>query len=120
MREQERKKKQKTQKQKKKQKTEAEQAGLHAWRQGRLAIVEGGAAFVFKLHACSRGEVEPVVDMVAVRCSWWSGRQACLSRWHLTPSACRSVVCWCRLEGGSGVVPYLRLSVSGAQPVGGR
>ena len=75
MREEEgRKTKQTTQKQKKQQKTEAKQAGLHAWRQGRLAIVEGGAAFVFKLHACSRGEVEPVVDMVVVRCFWWSGR----------------------------------------------
>ena len=41
--------------------------------------------------------------MVAVRCFWWSGRQTCLSLWHLTPSACRSVVCWCSLEGGLGL-----------------
>ena len=55
-----------------------------------MAIVEGGAALGFKLHACSRGKAKPVVDMVAARGFLWSGRQTCLSPCHLPPSACRS------------------------------
>ena len=43
-----------------------------------MSIVEGGAAFVFKLHACSRDEAEPVVDMVAAMSFLGSGRQTWL------------------------------------------
>lgn len=32
-----------------------------------MAVVAGGAAFVFNLHGCSRREAKPVVNMSAIR-----------------------------------------------------
>ena len=43
-----------------------------------MAVVEGGATLVFKLHACFRSEAKPVVDMVAIRGLLRTGRQTCL------------------------------------------
>ena len=57
-----------------------------------MAVVEGGAAFVFKLRACFRRGAKPVVDMVAISGAhvrvWVS-----VSLRHLPPSACRSWRC---------------------------
>ena len=55
---------------------QAEDAELHGGNVGgRMAVVEGGAAFVFKLHACPRGGAKPVVDMVVASGFLRIGRQ---------------------------------------------
>ena len=82
-----------------------------------MAVVEGGAAFVFKLHACFRSGAGPVVDMVAIRGLVRTWRQTCLrsflSIWAivLEVGGAHVCVCVCRVTSSSAAIGMSKLAV---------
>ena len=82
-----------------------------------MAVVEGGAAFVFKLHVCFRSGAKPVVDMVAIRGLLRTGRQTCLcsflSIWAivLEVDGAHVRVCVCCVTSPSAAIGVSKLAV---------
>ena len=82
-----------------------------------MAAVEGGATFVFKLHASFRSEANPVVVMVAIRGLLRTGRQTCLcsslSIWAivLEVGGAHVRVCVCCVTSSSAAIGVSELAV---------